>query len=57
MFANTLMRYFSSNKLRKIQQTFSNIGGWSMMLIMYTQAIRGMWYASEIDIPCNVLYG
>ena len=38
------------------EQTFSNIGGWSMMLIMYTQAIRGMWYASEIDIPCNVLY-
>ena len=27
------------------EQTFANIGGWSMMLIVYTQAIRGLWYA------------
>ena len=38
------------------EQTFSNIGGWSMMLIAYTQAIRGMWYALENDFACNVLY-
>ena len=37
------------------EQTFSNIGGWSMMLIVYTQAIRGMWYASENDFVCNLL--
>ena len=38
------------------EQTFSNIGGWSMMLIVYTQAIRGMWYASDNNFACNVLY-
>ena len=29
------------------EQTFSNIGGWSMMLIVYTQAIRGLLYVSK----------